>query len=92
MQLHIAVRTKAFVRNRSSYWNGAVELLQPVMIAFNISGVAGSLLALAGMLAVAVRGRLVLVLHQQAEGTPCGPYPCIKEQLCTSRSIAVACS
>jgi hypothetical protein len=74
MYLHIAVRTKAFVRKRSVRWNGAVQLVQPVMIAYNVSGVAGSLLALAGMLAVAARGRLVLALHQEAEGTPCGPY------------------
>ncbi len=66
MQLHIAVRTKAFVRDGSVRWNGAVELLQPVMIAFNVSGVAGSLFALAGMLTVAARRGLVLALHQGA--------------------------
>ena len=66
MQLHTAVRTKSFVRSRSVRWNGAVEFLQPVMIAFNVSGVAGSLLALAGVLVVAARRGLVLALHQEA--------------------------
>jgi hypothetical protein len=66
MQLHIAAQIKAFVREGSVCWNGAVELLQPVMIAFNISGVAGSLLALAGMLTVAARRGLVAALHQEA--------------------------
>ena len=66
MQLHIAVLIKAAVRDRSARWSGAVELLQPAMIAFNVSGVAGSLLALAGMLVVTARRGLASVLHQEA--------------------------
>jgi hypothetical protein len=66
MQLQIAVLTKAFVRGRSARWSGTAELLQPIMIAFNISGVAGSLLALAAMLLVTVRRSLASALHPEA--------------------------
>jgi hypothetical protein len=66
MQLHVTVLIKAVVRDRSARWSGAVELLQPVIIAFNISGVVGSVFALTGVLAVAVRRGLASALHDAA--------------------------
>jgi hypothetical protein len=66
MQLRIALRTQTFVRSGSARWNDAVELLQPVIIGFNISGVTGSLLAMAGLLVIATRRGLMSALHQGA--------------------------
>jgi hypothetical protein len=66
MQLHIVMQAKAYVRDGYARWSGVVELLQPVMIAVNVSGVAGSLLALAGMLAVTARRGLAAALHDAA--------------------------
>lgn len=73
MQLHIALPIQAFVQSGSTRWNGAVEFLQPVIIAFNVSGMAGSLLAVAGLLAVAASRGLMSVLDQGACAAPARP-------------------
>jgi hypothetical protein len=61
MQLRITPPTKTFMRSPFACWRAGAEMLQPPIIAFNISGVTGSLFAMAGMLVIAARRRLMSV-------------------------------
>lgn len=66
MQLRTALPTQTVSRGGSDRWDGAVEFLQPAIFALNISGIAGSLLAVAGLLAVAATRAIMSALQQSA--------------------------
>jgi hypothetical protein len=66
MQLDIAFLTNTITRVRATHRRSSLEVLQLVVLAFNISGVAGSLFTVAGLLAVAARRGLLLAMHQES--------------------------
>jgi len=63
MQLRTAMLIKAYARGGTARWNSAVQLLQPAITAYNLSGVAGSLLAVAGLLTAAAHRQLIAALR-----------------------------